>query len=47
LTTTLSIHPLAASAHLPARKLYEALGFPAYGIEPRSLKISTEYVDDV
>ncbi len=43
---------LVASAHLPARKLYEALGFQAYGVEPRSLKISTgkigtEYVDDV
>jgi ribosomal protein S18 acetylase RimI-like enzyme len=38
---------LVASAHLPARKLYEALGFQAYGSEPRSLKIGTEYVDDV
>jgi ribosomal protein S18 acetylase RimI-like enzyme len=38
---------LVASAHLPARKLYEALGFQAYGIEPRSLKIGTEYIDDV
>lgn len=38
---------LVASAHLPARKLYEALGFQAYGVEPRSLKIGTEYVDDV
>ena len=38
---------IVASAHLPARKLYENLGFQAYGIEPRSLKIGTEYVDDV
>ena len=38
---------LVASAHLPARKLYESLGFEAYGIEPRSLKIGSEYVDDV
>jgi ribosomal protein S18 acetylase RimI-like enzyme len=48
---------LVASAHLPARKLYETLGFEAYGVEPRSLKIGkekigeektgTEYVDDV
>jgi ribosomal protein S18 acetylase RimI-like enzyme len=38
---------LVASAHLPAKKLYEALGFETYGIEPRSLKIGTEYVDDV
>lgn len=38
---------LVASAHLPARKLYESLGFEAYGIELRSLKIGSEYVDDV
>jgi ribosomal protein S18 acetylase RimI-like enzyme len=38
---------LVASNHLPAKKLYETLGFEAYGIEPRSLKIGTEYVDDV
>src|SRR5258707_1314315 len=38
---------LVASAHLPARKLYESLGFEGYGVEPRSLKISDEYVDDV
>jgi RimJ/RimL family protein N-acetyltransferase len=38
---------LVASAHLPAHKLYRSLGFEAYGIEPRSLKIGTEYVDDV
>ncbi|MGZ4844943.1 MAG: N-acetyltransferase family protein [Candidatus Angelobacter sp.] len=43
---------LVASAHLSARKLYEALGFEAYGVEPKSLKIysekiGTEYVDDV
>jgi ribosomal protein S18 acetylase RimI-like enzyme len=38
---------LVASAHLPARKLYESLGFKSYGVEPRSLKIGAEYVDDV
>jgi GNAT superfamily N-acetyltransferase len=42
---------LVASAHLPARKLYEAMGFEAYGVEPRSLKLfretGVEYVDDV
>jgi ribosomal protein S18 acetylase RimI-like enzyme len=38
---------LVASAHLPARKLYEALGFESYGVERRSLKIGTEYVNDV
>jgi ribosomal protein S18 acetylase RimI-like enzyme len=38
---------LMASAHLPAKKLYEVLGFASYGLEPRSLKIGMEYVDDV
>jgi ribosomal protein S18 acetylase RimI-like enzyme len=38
---------LVASAHLPARKLYETLGFQSYGVEPRSLKIGAEYIDDV
>jgi len=38
---------LVASAHLPARKLYESLGFESYGVERRSLKIGIEYVDDV
>lgn len=38
---------LVASAHLPARKLYEALGFESYGVEQRSLKIEAKYVDDV
>ena len=42
---------LVASAHLPARQLYEAMGFEAYGVEPRSLKLfretRAEYVDDV
>src|SRR5260221_3884565 len=35
---------LVASAHLPARKLYEAIGFEAYGVEPRSLKIVKEEI---
>jgi ribosomal protein S18 acetylase RimI-like enzyme len=38
---------LVASANLPAQRLYEALGFKSYGIEPNSLKIGTHYVDDV
>ncbi|HKD80648.1 MAG TPA: N-acetyltransferase [Candidatus Angelobacter sp.] len=38
---------LVASSHLPARKLYEAIGFQDYGLEPRSLKIGADYVDDV
>lgn len=38
---------LVASANLPAQRLYEVLGFKSYGIEPNSLKIGTDYVDDV
>lgn len=38
---------LVASAKLPAQKLYQAVGFESYGIEPHSLKIGDEYVDDV
>jgi ribosomal protein S18 acetylase RimI-like enzyme len=38
---------LVASAKLPAQKLYESVGFKGYGIEPHSLKIGAEYVDDI
>jgi ribosomal protein S18 acetylase RimI-like enzyme len=38
---------LVASANLPAQRLYKSLGFESYGVEPRSLKIGSEYVDDV
>jgi len=38
---------LVASANLPAQRLYKALGFESYGIEPHSLKIGNDYVDDV
>jgi ribosomal protein S18 acetylase RimI-like enzyme len=38
---------LVASAKLPAQKLYQAVGFESYGVEPHSLKIGTDYVDDV
>ena len=37
---------LVASANLPAQRLYKALGFECYGIEPHSLKIGDQYVDD-
>ena len=38
---------LVASANLPAQRLYESVGFESYGIEPHSLKIGAEYVNDV
>jgi ribosomal protein S18 acetylase RimI-like enzyme len=38
---------LVASANLPAQRLYKVLGFESYGIEPHSLKIGNDYVDDV
>jgi ribosomal protein S18 acetylase RimI-like enzyme len=38
---------LTVSATLEApRRLYLSLGFRTYGVEPRSLKIGSEYVDD-
>lgn len=37
---------LVASTSLPAQRLYKALGFESYGLEPHSLKVGTEYVDD-
>jgi len=38
---------LVTSANLPAQRLYKALGFESYGLEPHSLKIGKEYIDDV
>jgi len=38
---------LVASANFPAHHLYTAMGFQSYGLEPHSLKIGAEYVDDV
>lgn len=38
---------LVASANLPAQHLYESVGFQSYGIEPHSLKIGNDYVDDI
>ncbi len=35
-----------AATQLPAKRLYAQLGFMVYGIEPRSLKVSGEYIDD-
>ena len=36
---------VAATQEIP-RRLYESLGFRKYGVEPRSLKVGGEYVDD-
>ena len=38
---------LVASANFSAQKLYESVGFKGYGIEPHSLKIGNDYVDDI
>jgi len=38
---------LVASAKLPAQRLYKALGFESYGVEPHSFKIGDQYIDDV
>ncbi len=37
---------LVVSTHILARQFYLSLGFQSYGIEPRSLKIGDDYVDD-
>ena len=34
-----------SSDNLPARRLYEAMGFEKYGCEARALKIGDSYVD--
>jgi RimJ/RimL family protein N-acetyltransferase len=35
-----------SNTQLAARRLYASLGFVAYGLEPRALKIGAEYVDE-
>jgi ribosomal protein S18 acetylase RimI-like enzyme len=35
-----------AATQPPAKLLYQQLGFMVYGIEPRSLKLGSEYIDD-
>jgi len=35
-----------AATQLPAKRLYAQLGFMVYGIEPRSLKVNGDYIDD-
>jgi RimJ/RimL family protein N-acetyltransferase len=40
------IHLSVVSKNLPAKKLYEALGFQTYGVEPNALKINDIYYDE-
>jgi ribosomal protein S18 acetylase RimI-like enzyme len=35
-----------ATTQLAARRLYMSMGFRSFGIEPRSLKVNDEYVDE-
>lgn len=35
------------AANAAARRLYEAAGFTAYGVEPRALKVAGQYHDEV
>jgi ribosomal protein S18 acetylase RimI-like enzyme len=37
---------VVAATQNNARRLYESLGFKKYGVEPRSLKIGDQYIDD-
>ena len=41
------VHLAVGAANPGARALYESLGFVAYGVEPRALKIGDAYVDEV
>lgn len=41
------VHLAVAVDNLPARALYDRLGFLACGIEPRALKIGERYVDEL
>jgi ribosomal protein S18 acetylase RimI-like enzyme len=37
---------VVAATQDKARRLYESLGFRKYGVEPRSLKVGGQYIDD-
>lgn len=37
---------VVAATQEKARRLYESLGFTKYGVEPRSLKVGDQYIDD-
>lgn len=37
---------VVAATQEKARRLYESLGFRRYGVEPRSLKVGEQYIDD-
>ena len=41
------IHLTVAADNAVARRLYEACGFAAYGVEARSLKVDGRYLDEV
>lgn len=34
------------SSNLPAKRLYESLGFVRYGTEPKAMKLDGEYLDE-
>jgi RimJ/RimL family protein N-acetyltransferase len=40
------INLVVAATQPAARRLYQSIGFQQYGIERRSLKLDTEYIDD-
>jgi ribosomal protein S18 acetylase RimI-like enzyme len=41
------IHLSVTASNIPARRLYQSLGFEPYGTEPRALKIDGQYFDDI
>jgi len=40
------IHLAVVSTQEAARRLYRALGFEVYGVEPRALKVGQQYLDE-
>ena len=41
------IHLTVVADNAVARRLYEACGFAAYGVEARALKVDGRYLDEV
>jgi RimJ/RimL family protein N-acetyltransferase len=45
-TRVLQVHLGVGTTNLPARRLYESLGFEIYGTEPRALCVNGKYIDE-
>lgn len=45
-TCVIQVHLGVGTYNLPARRLYESLGFELYGTEPRALCVNGKYIDE-